>query len=127
MVLRDLAPHGLSVLFIVNRIWPLQAWAFNANTPHRLMCVWGTNSLTQVTMLKEWTPERPCNLPHSLICSLNELSTSAREVNPDADIVPFDATQLVMDTSGDTVRCYDAAGHLAGRVTLPRLYHLERR
>ena len=96
-------------------------------TPHTVSCGVRTPSLTQATTLKQWTPERPCNLPPQSDLLPDRIVISAREVNPDADIVPFDVTQLVIDTSGDTVGCCDAAGHLAGRVTLPRLYYLERR
>ena len=110
----------------VNHIWPLQAWAFNANTTHRLM--WCGNTLIDTSHHAQGVDARAPLQPAPQSDLLpDRIVISAKEVNPDADIAPFDATQLVMDTSGHTVGCYDAAGHLAGRVTLPRLYYLERR
>ena len=109
----------------VNHLWPLQAWAFNAATQKRLM--WSGDRLIDAIHHSQGVDARASlqPTPQSQVLA-DRVVISAREVNPDADITASDGTQLVLDTAGDTVGCYDAAGHLAGRITLHRLHYLER-
>ena len=109
----------------VHHLWPLHAWTFSAISQQRL--VWRGDNLIDSSNHAQGVDTRaslqPTPQPHSLA---GRFTISTREVNPDADIAASVGTQLVLYSTEDTVGCYDAAGHLAGRITLLRIHYLER-
>jgi len=106
----------------VDCLWPLQAWCHRANTMYPY--IWHEGGLKDTRHFAQGVDDRailqatPCQTAHVV---------SATEVNPDADIQGSGKAQLVIDTTNDTVGCFNANGQFVGRVTLRRLHQLEHR